>query len=492
MMRGTLTGLALALALGCVAASPADAPRDLVVLDGDSITQGHGLYGSATYAAGLAMLATGADVENAAISGKSCAQLATTAPTRVDVRLRAGAANTLVIWCGTNDIAVGGATADAAFYALHDYTQARRAAGWRVVVVTMLPRAASPPWPAITEAQRGAFNMAVRATWSRWADGLADVAADPRIGAAGRTADPVYYMDAAHPTAVGAQIVAGIVAGALDRMAPALAPMPTRDWTPTPGATPLPIIGPTPTPGGASMALTDNLMGAWRFDSALTDSSGRGNDLTGSGSPGYAAGKLGNALSLTGTEYAYRADNADLSVAGPFTIVSWINVTGTNFSFIATKHGAAGQREWDFRLQNNAGAPGTSRNLEIFVSNNGTALTGAASTGTLVTPSVWHMVAGGYDGSLVWVQVDNGTVFSTAYSSGVFDSTSEFRIGSRADTGSFKMIGLQDMTMLWDRALTAGELTTLYNSGNGHDPTASAGAPTMMQHHNAMLAGGRR
>lgn len=224
------------------------------------------------------------------------------------------------------------------------------------------------------------------------------------------------------------------------------------------------------------MALTDNLMGAWRFDSDLTDASGRGNDLSGSGSPGYATGVLGNALSLTGTEYAYRADNADLSVAGPFTIVSWINVTGTNFSFIATKHGTAGNREWDFRLQNNSAPPGTSRNVELFVSNNGTALTGAASTGLLVTPSAWHFVAGGYDGSLVWVQIDNGTVFSTAYSSGVFDSGSEFRIGSRADTTSFKMIGLQDMTMLWDRALTAPELTTLYNGGAGYDPTA-AGQP---------------
>lgn len=239
---------AVGLALACTSALAQGAPpRDLIVVDGDSITQGHGLYGSATYAAGLAMLVPGADVENAAVSGKSCSQLATTAPTRVDSRLRAGAANTLIVWCGTNDIAVGGATADAAFYALHDYTEARRAAGWRVVVVTMLPRAASPPWPAITEAQRGAFNGAVRGTWSRWADGLADVAADPRIGSAGRTADPVYYQDAAHPTAVGAQIAAGIVAAAIERMAPALAPMPTRDWTPTPTATPLAITGPTPT-----------------------------------------------------------------------------------------------------------------------------------------------------------------------------------------------------------------------------------------------------
>jgi lysophospholipase L1-like esterase len=74
-----------------------------------------------------------------------------------------------------------------------------------VVVCTMLPRTG-------TDAERAAYNTAIRANWATYADALADPAADARIGDNGDNADLTYYdADAVHLNDAGYAIAAAII-----------------------------------------------------------------------------------------------------------------------------------------------------------------------------------------------------------------------------------------------------------------------------------------
>ena len=119
--------------------------------------------------------------------------------------------NVNLIWAGTNDLA-GGETGAAVWASLQSYCNARRAAGWdKIIVLTALPRSAVGD-NAGHEALRQAFNTLVRTNYASIADGLADVAADSRIGDDGDELDTTYYdADRVHLNTAGHAVVAGIV-----------------------------------------------------------------------------------------------------------------------------------------------------------------------------------------------------------------------------------------------------------------------------------------
>ena len=94
------------------------------------------------------------------------------------------------------------------------YCAERRAAGWTVIALTVLPRAQST-LVATFEADRSTINADIRTHWREFADGLADVAADHRIGEFGDQLNKKYFRDGVHLTARGNVIVTAIVAAAV-------------------------------------------------------------------------------------------------------------------------------------------------------------------------------------------------------------------------------------------------------------------------------------
>lgn len=124
----------------------------------------------------------------------------------------------LVLWGGTNDIALVPNTSPADTYArLQQYAANARAHGYsKIVVLTCLPRAAGGNQNF--EADSAAYNTLIRnnALIDGTADAIADVAADGRIGDFGDHFDTTYYSDQIHLNVAGRQIVAGIVKTALD------------------------------------------------------------------------------------------------------------------------------------------------------------------------------------------------------------------------------------------------------------------------------------
>lgn len=111
--------------------------------------------------------------------------------------------NILVIFCGTNDL-FGGRTGAQAWSDISTYATARRAQGYRVVLVGMLPRNG-------LETQRQALNSAMRTNWATCADAFADVETLP-MGAAGANNSTVNYdPDTVHPNLAGHTQLANLI-----------------------------------------------------------------------------------------------------------------------------------------------------------------------------------------------------------------------------------------------------------------------------------------
>lgn len=132
------------------------------------------------------------------------AQLNTAASSRIASRFNAGLAkNICVIWAGTNDIRAS-VSAATTYSSLQAYTSTVKAAGFKVVWVTMLPRsdltagAMQTAWTSynslITGATLGQSNTA---------DVIADVASDAIMGPFAASSDPTLYCNVPGDTSVG-------------------------------------------------------------------------------------------------------------------------------------------------------------------------------------------------------------------------------------------------------------------------------------------------
>jgi lysophospholipase L1-like esterase len=187
--------------------------------------------------------------------------------------------NIVVIWGGTNDLIIAGASLADTFYYLYQYCKHAHLMGWKVVVLTMISRIngegtlnkLKPPdlnsdaqtilnefyqmeliqngiledvsttkmrlkvnlnrnkdkihkiigdigywqiWGALQgsrHADINGYNTLIRAFWPLFADSLADVAADPRLGTDEAYSNKVYFADDTHLNDNGYKIVAGIV-----------------------------------------------------------------------------------------------------------------------------------------------------------------------------------------------------------------------------------------------------------------------------------------
>jgi len=144
------------------------------------------------------------------------ADMLSEAATQVDARYDSrGDQDVCVVMAGAGDIGSDREPADI-YDGLVRYCLGRRAAGFRVVVVTLLPRCR----PLHFETDRTQLNGLIRDGWTAFADGLADVAADARIGDHGDNLDRRYYRpDAIHPNAGGYGVMAAATAPVLNGFA---------------------------------------------------------------------------------------------------------------------------------------------------------------------------------------------------------------------------------------------------------------------------------
>jgi lysophospholipase L1-like esterase len=189
-----------------------------IVCDGNSLTAGSGANNATAYPPQLETLlrATGRNdcVSNIGIGGQVTTAMTAKAAAHIDANWEGSPQKIVVAWECTNDLFFG-TSAATAYSNFVSYCQARRAAGAQVVAVTVLPRSDAGT-PGTFEASRQTVNTNIRANWATFADALADVAADTRIGDPGDELDTTYYTaDKVHMNSTGYGVVAEVVKNAI-------------------------------------------------------------------------------------------------------------------------------------------------------------------------------------------------------------------------------------------------------------------------------------
>lgn len=143
------------------------------------------------------------------ISGTTYSQRNATVVERVDHQI--GSANPILVdVAGQSDI-LANMTRAAILADMQNYVAARRAAGFKKVIVATVPHATN--YSAGQNTVRDDLNAFIRA--ATWIDAVADFAVRPELA---NGANATYFYDGLHPTAAGAQVMADVIVAALKRV----------------------------------------------------------------------------------------------------------------------------------------------------------------------------------------------------------------------------------------------------------------------------------
>lgn len=160
----------------------------------------------------------GTTIQNLAVGGSTLGTM-TARQGAVDALLPAPRVGRFVcsVLIGANDL--GASTAAAYAADLATYCDARRAAGWQVVVCTVLP---SNAWAASIgnaafEAIRQGLNTIVRTWVGTHCSAVADFDTTP-VGAPGAQNNLTYYGDGLHPTPAAHTILEPVIRAIVNRL----------------------------------------------------------------------------------------------------------------------------------------------------------------------------------------------------------------------------------------------------------------------------------
>jgi hypothetical protein len=201
------------------------APTWNIVVDGNSLANGSASLGpNWTMDTGI-RAATGTptprDYVNVALSGVETPTLTTRAAATVDTLYNTAITakkRILIIWEISNHLINASVTDVIAYAAIKAYCQARKSAGWKVIVCTCLPRTQAGI-NANFETYRTSVNASINANAisEGWADAVADIGGDATIGAAGAPNSTTNYnADKIHLNSTGHGIAKTYITNAIN------------------------------------------------------------------------------------------------------------------------------------------------------------------------------------------------------------------------------------------------------------------------------------
>ena len=210
--------------------------------------------------------------------------------------------------------------------------------------------------------------------------------------------------------------------------------------------------------GGGSNPLWDNLLAYYTADNTPNDSVGAANFTLNNGAT-YGTGIINQGFDFDGVN-DYANHTTDVGVTDDFTISTWVyrDTTATSSVFETANFGSAGS----FSLTLQGGS------IVVYAHNGSSYISQFAGVG--ITLSTWTHIAFTFNNTtkLVDIYIDgvlsNGSTptFTSVTSS---DFANGMIIGRRLGFQYFN--GLTDELGVWNRILTSGEVTELYNSGSG-------------------------
>jgi hypothetical protein len=229
------------------------------------------------------------------------------------------------------------------------------------------------------------------------------------------------------------------------------------------------------------MALTDNLVGYWKFDEAsgnAADAVGSAT-LTNNGTVTFTSGKINNAADLGSSNSSKSLTTS--SVAGlafdtAFTVNLWVNAStlpANNTAAYVWMWGdnATTNKKGGIEIQyyNNAGTP----QIYIVRQHNNYGTQNSYFANQTLTIGTWFMLTYTWDLSTMRLYINGNstpaasgasTITGTNNTNGVGTGLS---LGKYLPTSSSWFSGLYDEMGHWTRALSTSEISQLYNSGNG-------------------------
>ena len=216
------------------------------------------------------------------------------------------------------------------------------------------------------------------------------------------------------------------------------------------------------------MALTDNIVSYWKLDGNSTDSHGSNNGTDTSITYSAGNGKIVQGGGFNGTTSLIYSQSASFDFFGTANLTQsfWIKVSSLgiagNFYGISMIQEGTNVTIYDkgIQLLNNGSI--------LFYGYDGAVKKATSATGVIVV-GTWYHITGTYDGTNLKIYVDGDLKATTACSS-TYNFTNPRLVFSHVTTvgGNNKFFnGAIDEVGLWSRALSAAEVTSLYNAGVG-------------------------
>lgn len=223
------------------------------------------------------------------------------------------------------------------------------------------------------------------------------------------------------------------------------------------------------------MALIDSLRAYYKFNSGAltTDETGNGYTLTNKNTVAEtASGKIGyGADNGTATNKGFFRQPTPISyaeVASGFTFNFWLKNNDTSIDCIPFRYNVNNgslERNFSFYFPQVS----TPRVYCSFFDGAGHEI----AYNTTITQGAWYMVTLTNDGTTIRLYINGVDVGNVSFTwSGYSRNTmNAFTIGMymdvSTDTPSLGMKGVYDEVGVWARGLSAGEVSSLYNGGNG-------------------------
>jgi hypothetical protein len=212
----------------------------------------------------------------------------------------------------------------------------------------------------------------------------------------------------------------------------------------------------------STSAVKAELIGWWRFNDDLLDSSGLGNDGVSGGNPMFVEGYAGSGLELDGDDYVVIDSVADDFTDTDITLSAWVKTSDTNADWFSCNASNFGNQ---VRLCIEGGKFGFDTDSEHALST------------TTVSDGEWHLLTFVRSGNIGYTYVDgviensyepaaNYAVNYAGYT-GDFIQSDLWSIGQEWDPWgpSDHLTGIVDDVRIYDRALSEAEIQVIMESG---------------------------
>jgi hypothetical protein len=219
------------------------------------------------------------------------------------------------------------------------------------------------------------------------------------------------------------------------------------------------------------------LVGWWPGNGNASDFADGNNGTLANGAT-FAAGRVGQAFSLDGVnDYVLLGNPADLRLQN-FTIDAWVKLATRAIPPtscpVVVGYGqegfAFGISSGSARCQSPRGGPGMQRLRELFLKVG----INAVYQKVIIPDTDWHHVAvTKSEGAVVFYLDGVGTTAAVSYDPG-FSFSTDLSIGIRADILEDAFHGLIDEGEIYNRALSASEILTIFNAGSAGKCRASS------------------